>query len=94
MALPEWPPGLTPYRRTPEFDETSLPSGLLRAHSTRAGVWGRLHVLEGLLLFRDLVSGEELSLAPGIHAVISPERPHEVEPQGRVRFLIEFCAAA
>lgn len=89
-AAPDWPPGLVATRRTPDFTEATIPAGLRRAHSTAAGVWARLHVLEGGLLFRDLVSGEERSLAPGIHALIFPERRHEVEPLGAVRFYVEF----
>lgn len=90
----EWPAGLVPGRRTAEFTEATLPAGLRRAHATRAGVWARLHVTEGRLLFRDLVSGAEQPLGPGVHALIHPERRHEVEPLGAVRFFVEFCAPA
>ncbi len=87
-----WPDDLAPYRRTAEFTETTIPAGLLRAHSTKAGTWARLHVLEGGLLFRDLVTGTGHRLGPGIHPLILPGMPHEVAPLGRVRFFVEFCA--
>lgn len=52
--MKQLPDTAVPYRRTSEFDEQSVPAGLLRAHSTKAGVWGRIRVLEGRLLYRIL----------------------------------------
>lgn len=85
-----WPDDLIAYKRTPLFTEATVPAGLLRAHETKAGVWARLHVLEGALRFRDLVGGEERLLSPGIHPLVFPASPHEVEPDGMVRFFVEF----
>jgi tellurite resistance-related uncharacterized protein len=90
MADRIWPDDLAPYKRTPIFTEATVPAGLLRAHETKAGVWARLHVLEGALHFRDLVSGEERLLSPGIHPLVFPVSPHEVAPDGLVRFFVEF----
>ncbi len=36
-----------PYRSTPVFDEISLPAALRNEHSTKAGVWGLICVIEG-----------------------------------------------
>lgn len=91
MTAPLWPADAAPYRRTPDFTETTVPKGLLRTHSTKPGTWARLHVLEGRLLFRDLADGFEAMLDPGIHPLIHPGRPHEVAPLGPVRFFVEFC---
>lgn len=38
---------LPPYKRTPTFDEHTIPAGLRRDHRTRAGVWGRIVVEAG-----------------------------------------------
>lgn len=89
--MTDWPTGLQPYKRTPEFTETSIPLGLLRAHATKAGTWAQLHVLEGRLRFRELVRDRVFDLGPGIHPVIRPEEQHEVAPLGPVRFFVEFC---
>lgn len=83
------------YKRTREFDENSVPAGLLRAHTTASGVWGRIVVLEGTLRYRILSpEAEELILLPGRDGVVEPEVPHEVSPEGRVRFYVEFLRAA
>ena len=91
MPQPDWPEGLRPYRRTPTFDQDAVPAGLRRAHSTRPGTWARLHVLDGTLDFRDLVSDEVFRLDAGIHALIHPGRLHEVVVTGPVHFFVEFC---
>ena len=89
--VPTLPADLEAYRRTPTFDQGTIPSGLLRRHTTKAGVWGRIHVLEGELLYRVLEpKPSEERLTPGHDGVVEPEVPHEVEPVGPVRFFVEF----
>lgn len=85
------PENCAPYKRTPTFDEVSVPKGLLKSHRTKAGTWGRIVVLEGKLLYRILQPElEERLLDPSRSGVVEPGIPHEVEPLGRVRFYVEF----
>ncbi len=78
-------------RSTREFDQGSIPSGLLSAHSTKAGVWGRIVVAEGRLRYRILEpAAEEHVLDAERPGVIEPGVLHEVEPIGTVRFRVEF----
>jgi tellurite resistance-related uncharacterized protein len=88
------PEGLSVYKRTPNFDETSIPRGLLADHATKEGVWGLIRVEEGRLLYvvtdprRDHA---ELILAPGDKpGVVESTIAHRVEPLGAVRFHVEF----
>jgi hemoglobin len=89
------PEGLEAYRSTPQFTEASVPAGLLRAHATKAGVWGLLVVHAGRLLFvledeaRDGVGDDESrgsargprarELAAGEQLAIAPTVRHHVE---------------
>ena len=91
IASEDWPEGLAPCKRTPVFTETTVPLALLRSHSTKEAMWGRLHVLVGKLRFVDDVSGQETTLASSIHPCIFPTREHHVAPVGEVRFFVEFC---
>ena len=85
------PPDVVPYRRTAEFTELTLPAGLRRGHTTRAGTWGRICVVRGALRYRILgPEPEEHVLSPEHPGVVEPEVPHEVEPLGEVRFFVEF----
>ncbi len=85
------PDTVAPYKRTPDFDQDSVPAGLLARHTTKAGTWGRIVVTEGSLLYRVLEPVvEEHVLRPGVDGVVEPRVPHEVSPLGAVRFHVEF----
>ncbi|MEO8715678.1 MAG: DUF1971 domain-containing protein [Acetobacteraceae bacterium] len=79
-----------PYRRTPVFDETTLPPGLRREHRTKPGVWGVIRVLEGRVRYQVLDPASEAILGPGHPGLVEPDVPHLVEPLGAVRMQIEF----
>jgi tellurite resistance-related uncharacterized protein len=91
MPLPD---DVRPYRRTPTFTEATVPAGLLRAHDTKAGVWGLIHVLEGALAYRvtdPRRAASETTLTPeAAPGVVEPTIRHEVQPLGPVRFYVEF----
>jgi tellurite resistance-related uncharacterized protein len=84
------PRGFVAYKRTPILDQDTVPPGLLRRHSTKANVWAVIHVVEGLLTYRTLEPMTEVTLDADHRGVIQAGQPHEVEPQGAVRFFIEF----
>ena len=88
------PDGLVAYRRTPVFDQDTIPAGLRREHRTASGVWGLITVLEGRLRFRSLQPVAETVLTPGAPMAVAPQQPHEVAPDGPVRFYVEFYRTA
>ena len=79
---------MSPYKSTPVFNEASLPAALRRDHSTKAGVWGVIRVLEGELLYER--AGETRTLDPATPALILPEEKHRVEPLGPMRMHVDF----
>jgi tellurite resistance-related uncharacterized protein len=79
------------YKTTREFNEGSIPAGLLKAHSTKAGTWGKIVVVSGQLRYRILAPDvEEIILSPEKFGVVEPTVHHEVAPIGDVRFYVEF----
>lgn len=88
--MPELPPGVVPYARSPEFTEETVPVKFLEDHATKPGVWGVIHVLEGRLHFRDAAQGAETLLTGGQTQIIAPEERHAVRPEGPTRFFVEF----
>ncbi|HEY7977242.1 MAG TPA: DUF1971 domain-containing protein [Rhizomicrobium sp.] len=88
------PDGVQPYRRTAVFTQDTVPAGLLKAHSTRDGVWALINVLEGELIYRVTDPRRPASqrvLTPHTPpGVIEPTILHAVEPLGPVRFFVEF----
>lgn len=85
------PDGLELARTTDVFDETNHPGGLMRAHQVAAGVWGRLLVHSGhvVFVFEDQ-SDQPRVVAAGESQVIPPERRHHVAFDGPATFAIEF----
>jgi len=88
--MPALPADAIEYKRTRLFDETSIPAGLLRAHSTAKGVWGQIVVEEGKLLYALEETGESWVLSPAALGIIEPEQRHHVKPMGAVRFFVKF----
>lgn len=90
----ELPEGFATYKRTATFSEDSIPAGLLREHSTKAGVWARIIVEQGQLQLREESKpGACRLLCAGEAALLAPEVKHHVEPAGTVRFHVEFWGA-
>jgi hemoglobin len=87
----ELPAGFEAYGRSPEFTPENLPARLQAAHSTKAGTWALLHVLEGKILYQleAPYEGEQLAAA-GEKVVIEAEVPHHVEFIERGRIFVEF----
>lgn len=89
-GLTRLPSGLIAYRRTPVFNQDTIPAGLRREHRTKAGVWAVITVLEGELRFRTIEPISQTLISPGVPGIVAPEQPHQVDPHGAVRFFVEF----
>lgn len=79
-----------PYRSTPIFDETTLPRALREEHRTKAGVWGRIRVMEGELRLTITAPPSEQLLTPDQCGILEPEQPHFVTPLGAFKMQIDF----
>ncbi len=87
----EPPDGVVRYKSTPLFTELTIPQALRNEHSTKSGVWGRIRVLEGRLLYEVLApSLQTFTLDTSSKAFVVPEVPHRVEKIGRVIFQVDF----
>jgi len=85
----EFPEGLSEYKRTPEFTQDTIPKGLLKNHTTKLGTWGKIHVLEGELLYSP--EGQmSIRVGTGETANIPPEMLHSVAADNKVCFYVAF----
>lgn len=86
-----FPADAIPYKKTHEFTETTIPRALLKDHSTKAGVWGKIIILEGSLLYY-IGDAPAERLTPERYGVVEPEVLHRVGPDGdgSVRFFVHF----
>lgn len=79
-----------PYRSTPVFDETTIPTALRAEHRTKQGVWGLIRVIEGELNLTYAEPPIERVLTPGNPGVVEPGQTHFVTPLGKVRMQVDF----
>lgn len=79
-AALQMPADCLPYKVTPLFTAARVPAGLLKDHSTKRGVWGRILVVEGRLRYHVSRLEQDFELSPGTEGVIPPEDLHYVEP--------------
>ena len=87
------PHGVSAYKRTPEFTEYSIPAGLLNAHATKEGVWGRICVTLGELVYTvtdPRRHPQAVVLSPKRDGIVEPTILHKVGPKGPVSFFVEF----
>ena len=90
----EMPADFVSYKETPVFRRDTVPAGLLRDHSTKAGVWGRIVVRQGQLRYHVARLGRSWDLSPGVDGVIAPQDLHHVEPLDEsVEFTVQFFRA-
>ncbi len=87
----ELPAGAACYKQLGEFSAATIPPGLLKDHTLKAGTWAQIVVLSGQLRYRIAAPlARELLLTPGAPGVVPPEIPHSIEPIGEVRLRIDF----
>ncbi len=79
-----------PYRSTPVFDQDTLPQALRARHDTKAGVWGRIRIIEGEVRITYLDPPSELVLIPDNPGLVRPGQPHFVTPLGPMKMQIDF----
>lgn len=79
-----------PYRSTPVFDQDTLPAALRGRHSTKAGIWGLIRVIEGQLRLTYIDPPSEVVLDPGNAGLVRPQQPHFVTPLGEMKMQVDF----
>lgn len=89
--MPKIPGAVSEYERTPTFDKTTTPAGLLKSHTTKAGVWGEIVVVAGRVLYViEPEADASFVLRPGVTGTIAPLVPHHVDPEDDARFFVRF----
>lgn len=84
------PNHVSAYSTSPVFTEDTIPDRLRHDHHTKDETWAEIHVEEGVLLYYIDDANEPERLTPERFGVIEPNVRHRVEPEGAVKFYIEF----
>jgi len=89
--MPKLPADVAHYKQTALFDARSVPAGLKRSHTLKAGTWAEIVVEQGRVLYVLEDDGDmSVVLHSGVVGVVAPERPHHVEPDDDARFFVRF----
>ena len=91
--MPVLPANVSVYKQTDEFTEQTIPAGLLKDHTTKAGVWGRIVVSAGQLEYSFGEPRRSFVLEREHPGIVKPGVPHQVRPLGAVSFHVEFLRA-
>lgn len=83
-----------PYKRTPVFDQETLPKALRSEHNTKAGVWGVIRVQEGCVRLHYADKTEAIELSPERPGLVQPTQVHWVEVLGPMKMQVEFYDTA
>lgn len=87
----EWPDGFVEHKRTPLFDQDNVPKGLLKDHTTKAGVWAQVHIRTGALTYAVATEpSQRFHLDTAQVGIIPPQVPHHLELHGPVTFQVVF----
>ena len=79
-----------PYKITAVWDQDSLPAAIRNEHSTKAGTWGVLRVLDGEVRLVFVDPPVSLRVTPEAPALIAPQAVHHVELNGPMKMQVEF----
>lgn len=91
------PDGVVKYSQVPPpqrdpFTTSSIPKGLLREHTTKAGTWGVIRVISGRLLYtitEPVLSNYELDAEKA--GIIEPQVKHQIKAlSDDLAFVVEF----
>jgi tellurite resistance-related uncharacterized protein len=93
--LKKLPEIMKKYSETPVFTEETVPEKITSNHNTKAGVWGKLCVLEGTVDYIIPHGGSDKSaevkrINAGNFAIIEPTIIHRAVPIGTAKFKVEF----
>jgi len=106
-GMPQLPENVVKYSQVPKvgkvFTATTIPKGLLNAHTTKKGTWGIINVQKGKLEYKicavEVRGNDSSSSNNGLvfelyshhYGIIEPQRLHQVRPlSDDVEFVVEF----
>eukprot|EP00527_Entomoneis_sp_CCMP2396_P006580 CAMPEP_0198144250 /NCGR_PEP_ID=MMETSP1443-20131203/14333_1 /TAXON_ID=186043 /ORGANISM="Entomoneis sp., Strain CCMP2396" /LENGTH=146 /DNA_ID=CAMNT_0043807609 /DNA_START=41 /DNA_END=481 /DNA_ORIENTATION=+ len=96
-GMKELPAAVVKYSQIPKgkvFTKETIPRGLLKEHTTRAGTWGVIQVSKGELEYQinePTESVHKLDSTTQTRGIIEPQIKHQVAPlSDDVEFVVEF----
>lgn len=95
MRHGELPEHVVQHGQTKVFTNETVPDALLNEHNTKVGVWGLIHVVEGIVTYHlSDTSISPVDLASGDEMVVAPQEQHFVRLAPNSAFYVSFYSLA
>ena len=96
LGMKSLPKGVVKYSQVPKggrkFSKDTIPRGLLKEHTTKAGTWGVINVSQGRLRYQINEPRESVHIIDtATKGIIEPQVKHQVEAlSDDLEFVVEF----
>ena len=91
MKIPE---NFKVYKKTPLYDQDSIPNELSMMHETGDGIWEKLIVVFGSVDYVDCETGKVTKASPVRSVSVEPHHMHSLHVTGPVELYVEYYKAA
>ena len=88
--MKELPADVNAYQKSRVYTDRTTPGMMKNDHRTRAGVWGKIVVEKGEVVYEIPEDGETHTLTPDQPGVIEPLKFHRIDPQPGAKFYLEL----
>ena len=88
--MKQLPENVKAYNKSQTYTYNSTPGMMKNNHRTRAGVWAKIIVQKGEVLYHIEGDDEVYTLSSEVAGIIEPTIFHKIDPQQGPRFAIEF----
>ena len=88
--MKELPDNVSAYQKSQTYTDKTTPGMMKNDHRVRAGVWGRIVVEKGEIIYEIPEDGETHTLTPDLPGIIEPVKYHRIDPQPGTKFYLEF----
>ena len=88
--MKQLPDNVSSYNKSQSYTDKSTPGMMKKDHRTRAGVWAKIVVMKGSIIYRIEDDPESYTLSPVHPGIIEPAVFHKIDPQAGTKFHLEF----
>ncbi len=88
--MQELPEAVQAYQKTQIYTDKTTPGMMKNDHRVRSGVWAKIVVQKGEVIYEIPDRNEQTSVTPESPAIIEPLVTHRILPQAGSKFYLEY----
>jgi tellurite resistance-related uncharacterized protein len=90
VPMKQLPDNVSSYNKSQTYTDKTTPGMMKNDHRTRAGVWAKIIVMKGAVIYLIEDDPEPHTLTPDNPGIIEPVVFHKIDPQPGTKFHLEF----